>query len=230
MHLVIFDIDGTLTDTNGIDHRAYFDAYQSLTGIDAHSAKWEHFVHFTDLSITRELYRQHFDREPLPSEINAIQEHMLRSFEKVAVEEPEQFRQVPGSGSFFDAVRGREGYAVAIGTGCWSFSAQFKLGLAGFPEGIAMGHSDHHYTRHAIAADAVRLAKIQYGVQGFERITYLGDGTWDLKTSALMNFHFVGIDVKSNGTLRALGAKHVFTDYLDQAALWEAIESAPLHS
>lgn len=227
MHLVIFDIDGTLTDTNEIDHRAYFDAYQQLTGIDAHSAKWENFVHFTDLSITRELFQQHLQREPLEQEIEQIKQAMLTTFEQAYAQSPEHFRQVPGSRSFFEAVAAREGYAVAIGTGCWSFSAHYKLGKAGIPLDTPMGNSDFNYTRHDIAADAVRFAKEKYGVSHFDRITYLGDGSWDLKTSALMKFHFVGIDVKQNGMLKGMGAPWVFDDYTQTEALWSAIEQAP---
>ena len=226
MKLLIFDIDGTLTNTNEIDHRAYFSAFKNITGIDAGTARWEDFVNFTDLSITQELYAQFFKREANSDEIEGIQKEMQLHFENAQQLEPHLLAEVPGAKTFFNELSQQPNYAVAIATGCWSFSAEYKLGLHqidfnAFPH----GHSNSNIARHDIVLDAVANSVKHYKTASFEKIIYFGDGVWDKKTCDLLHIPLIGIDLKQTGTLTGLGVRQVFRDYSDRAMLYRAIEN-----
>ncbi len=48
MRYVIFDIDGTLTDTKAVDDKCFIKAFDQTFGIDISNQKWEDLQHVTD--------------------------------------------------------------------------------------------------------------------------------------------------------------------------------------
>jgi phosphoglycolate phosphatase-like HAD superfamily hydrolase len=58
---------------------------------------------------------------------------------------------------------------------------------------------------------------------------YVGDGSWDVHAARELDWGFVGI---ASGTralqLRALGARHVFPDYLESEAILSVLDAASL--
>ncbi len=53
MHLVMFDIDGTLVNSYGFDEVCYLKAAQMILGVDI-SPKWEEYLYATDVGILDE--------------------------------------------------------------------------------------------------------------------------------------------------------------------------------
>jgi hypothetical protein len=51
MHLVVFDIDGTLTDTCQADESCYWRAFYDVFGICENQPDWSTFCHVTDSGI-----------------------------------------------------------------------------------------------------------------------------------------------------------------------------------
>jgi hypothetical protein len=71
MNLAIFDIDGTLTDTNGVDDRCFIESLAlalAITGIDT---DWAGYPHTTDSGIMLRIFQERFGRGPVPDEIEA---------------------------------------------------------------------------------------------------------------------------------------------------------------
>jgi len=55
MHLVVFDIDGTLTDTNKVDGVCYWQAVREVLGLAQEQPDWSGFRHVTDVGIAAEI-------------------------------------------------------------------------------------------------------------------------------------------------------------------------------
>ena len=55
MHLVMFDIDGTLTRSCGIDSRCFVDALCEVLGIQSIDTDWSNYRHTTDSGIAQEI-------------------------------------------------------------------------------------------------------------------------------------------------------------------------------
>ena len=67
--LAIFDIDGTLTDTNGVDDDCYRTTIAEALGVTADAVDWSGAAHVTDSEIFRWLCDAHRRREPSADEM-----------------------------------------------------------------------------------------------------------------------------------------------------------------
>jgi beta-phosphoglucomutase-like phosphatase (HAD superfamily) len=56
MHLVMFDIDGTLVDSAGFDTELYVEAVRSVLDVSIHS-DWNAYEHVSDSGILRQVLR-----------------------------------------------------------------------------------------------------------------------------------------------------------------------------
>ena len=56
MHLIIFDIDGTLTETMKIDEECFVRSFKEVFGFADIDTDWSHYPHTTDSSIFHEFY------------------------------------------------------------------------------------------------------------------------------------------------------------------------------
>ena len=65
-YLAVFDLDGTLADTLGVDHRCFIDAFRLEHGIRFADDDWSTYRHTTDSGITPEVIERHFGRSPTP--------------------------------------------------------------------------------------------------------------------------------------------------------------------
>src|SRR5439155_18578760 len=67
--LAIFDIDGTLTDTNGVDDDCYRIAIAEALGVAPSAIDWSGAAHVTDSEIFRWLCAVHRRTEPSADEL-----------------------------------------------------------------------------------------------------------------------------------------------------------------
>ncbi len=56
MQLAIFDIDGTLANTNPVDARCYVRAVHDELGVDLSNARWSDFTFVTDSGISVQVF------------------------------------------------------------------------------------------------------------------------------------------------------------------------------
>ena len=88
-----------------------------------------------------------------------------------------------------------------------------------------MSFADGNYTREAILEGSISSARRQHA--DIERLVYVGDAVWDVKTCRNMAIPFVGI--RRAGDVEVLhreGAAHVLTDYLDYRKFMDYVEKA----
>ena len=212
--LVIFDIDGTITATIEADDYGFIKTFNDLYRIDLGGADWGEFKDITDLGITRQVFKTHFSRFPKRDEIDQIKKHFLGLLEKQFQLDPSKFSEVVGAGAFFNQLQEKE-YRVAIATGGWQETAEFKLERVGLDvSSIPFANSNHHHSRADITKLAIEFARDFYAAE-FERIIYFGDGRWDLMTCREMGIDFIGVDFYRTGVLRELGATQVIGDFTE---------------
>jgi phosphoglycolate phosphatase-like HAD superfamily hydrolase len=223
--LAVFDIDGTLTDTNAVDDECFVEAVGGVLGIDAAALDWSEAPHITDTGLLRWLAERHRGRLPELHEMDAVQSRFVESLREAAQVTPERFQSVAGAQSVFGELRTR-GWHVAVATGGWQASAVLKLrAIALDVDDLVFASSSDAETRVEILLLARQRARVRFGA--LDRVVSVGDGIWDVRAAAQLGWPFVGIGTgAAAGRLRAAGASHVLPDLTDIAGLCSALEHA----
>jgi beta-phosphoglucomutase-like phosphatase (HAD superfamily) len=78
MKLVMFDIDGTLTESNNLDDQSYLRALSEVFNLSEVSDDWSSYSHVTDACILREVFQDKLGRVPVLAEIEAFQQCFLK--------------------------------------------------------------------------------------------------------------------------------------------------------
>lgn len=230
MKLAIFDIDGTLTNTNTVDGECFVEAFADVHGVTGINTDWSDYPHTTDSGITLRIFQERWGRAPETSEISKLKQHFATLLRSQLATNPALFAEIPGASAMFDRLRRETAWAVAIATGCWSESADLKLEAAGIhADGVPIACADDSLSREEILQAAVLKALERYGQKNFERIVSIGDGVWDVRTALHLNFAFLGIASPERETrLRTAGATHVIENYTDFDQVMRALNEASI--
>ena len=213
MKLVIFDIDGTLTQTNQVDSGCFIEAIKEVLGVQEFETDWSRYQYVTDSGVAQEISHRYRDRPISGSEIKARQAALLDRLRK---QPDSDFTEVPGAKSFLQDLENSPDYAVAFATGAHEASARYKLATAGFAiEGIPLASSSDAVVREHIMLQAMDRASQRHGVP-FSQITYFGDAVWDVRASSNLGWNFVGIGPGITEGLR-------FDDYRDPGSVLQAL-------
>jgi len=213
MHLLIFDIDGTLANTKTVEDRCFMTAFQQTFGLDIFDQDWSELQHVTDWGITEEIIQNIWNRKPTKAEYELMIRNFVQQLEVERARDASQFQEVAGAKDFFERVKNNENYGVGIATGSWEQSALIKLDCIGInPREVAFSNSNHFKSRADITQNAIKLASQGKSVPK-EYIIYFGDGIWDFKTCQQLGINFIGIDVDGDGELEQLGVEKVFRDF-----------------
>jgi|SRR5688572_2614030 len=223
--LAVFDIDGTLTDTNAVDDECFTRAVADVLGLDPVALDWSMAPHVTDSGLLRWLAERHRGDPPTPVEADAVQRRFLELLRAELAATPARFRPVPGAATVLRAVQAA-GWEVAIATGGWEASARLKLMAIGLdPSAWALASASDAETR----AEILRLAVQRAMGGGTEpaRVVSIGDGVWDVRAAAALGWPFVGVasEVRAD-RLRIAGASTILPDLADVPALCAALDTA----
>ncbi len=201
MTILIFDIDGTLIDSTGLDSKLYRQAVQEVLGSVQFRSDWSEYTDVTDPGILRQILREKGVEHPSVAE--PIAAARARFGELVAdrlAEEP--CRPLPGAvGAMARLIRDPK-VRVGLATGGWGHTAAMKLRSAGFPtESIPIFTADHHHQRIGIMRAC--LSSLAPGeTEASPKVTYIGDGPWDLKASSELDWGFVAVGPRLQGKWR----------------------------
>ncbi len=214
MHLVVFDIDGTLTDTNLVDGECYWRAVSEVLGLSEEQPDWSDFRHVTDTGIAAELCARHLGRQISSPEIEAIGIRLAAVLDDALVCKDSVANQIPGSAEILSVLSNSSEFAVALATGGLRVSAELKLRRAGLPFTLmSFASSNDAVSREDILRIAAGRAAEKRAAQ-FARFTYIGDGVWDAKAARELGWEFIGISSGERANrLRDAGAKIVVPDY-----------------
>jgi phosphoglycolate phosphatase-like HAD superfamily hydrolase len=227
LRLAVFDIDGTLTDTNEVDDRCFFGALADVLKLGDRQLDWSDAPHVTDSALAAWCCERYCGRELAPDEYAAIVQRFLALLRDALVLDPCEFAQIPGVANLATDLQ-RAGWAIALATGGWGVSARFKLRAAGLDFASApLACADDALTREEILRCSFDRAVRRY-CDGFERVVSIGDGVWDVRAAAAVGWPFVGITCRARpaGALVDAGATHIVDDYTDSSKLLAALATA----
>ena len=210
----MFDIDGTLTQTNAVDTQCFITALNLSLGISGVETDWSRYTHVTDQGCLREIVILHYGRPGTAMELEAAREQHLSLLRRAGERDRTHFKAVPGAKDMLSVLMACPEAKVAMATGAWRESAELKLRLAGLPvEGIPLASNDDAESREEIMMIAEERAGDSLSGT-FRSRTYIGDGIWDLEAASRLGYHFIGV-AAGNGAdrLRAAGAQWVVEDF-----------------
>jgi phosphoglycolate phosphatase-like HAD superfamily hydrolase len=190
MHLVMFDIDGTLVDSAGFETALYVDAVRSVLGTEI-DRDWNHYEHVSDSGILEEVLRRARRDSELEELTVRVQQRFSSLIRQRLQRSPSSVREIAGAKRLVERLLESPNVRVGIATGGWAPTALLKLAHVGIgTERLGFASSSDARAR----TDIMRLAAERaMGGEAFSRATYFGDGAWDLRASAALGYDFVAV-------------------------------------
>ncbi len=213
MRLVIFDIDGTLTQTMNADADCFVRSLADVCGFTDVDTDWSHYRHATDSGIFQDIYEARAGRSPSFFEISQFRQHFVGLLAQASSETP--FASVTGAPQLVSRLAGTAEHRVALATGGWRDSARLKMARAGLCyDDYPAASSDDAPDRESIIRLSMRRAAERYG--RFSDAVYVGDGVWDARACRTVGIPFIGVAADGRAAhLVAEGAVCVFSDFSD---------------
>ena len=225
-HIILFDVDQTLLYSGGAGSLAMRRAFHQLYGIEDGFRRVE-FSGRTDWGILRDAMQQHGlggSAEDFREEMGRFQETYYRLLEP-ALREAESGRVMPGVAELLEALAGREGVRMGLGTGNFRQAAFLKLrhfGLDGYlSEG---GFGDDAEDRGELIGIAIER------VGGGDRVDsrsiwVIGDTPLDIAAAQANGARSLGVATGKDSVdeLRAAGADLALEDLRDTEAVLAAL-------
>ncbi len=147
--LAIFDVDGTLVQSYGLDAECFVAAFEDALGIADVDTNWARYDHVTDPGIAAQIIHERQGRAPSADELARLQSAFrIRLAE--AADRDGAYAPLPGAAGLLAALRARTDWAMALATGGWRATARYKLGRSG------LGLDDLPAARHCVACKASR--------------------------------------------------------------------------
>src|SRR5947199_10576330 len=112
MKLVMFDIDGTLTQTYQADETCFVQALQEVFGFTDINTDWASYPHCSDSGILEALFQLRLGRSPLRSQISTFQAHFVSLLTAAIAVQP--FNPLAGAPAFLRRLTCSCGLPVAL--------------------------------------------------------------------------------------------------------------------
>lgn len=212
MHLVMFDIDGTLVNSAGFDGDLFARAVRDELGLQVDET-WESYRHVTDSGILEQVLAEGV------AELDELEAHARVKQRFIALVEDyisnkSGLEAIPGAPELVHRLRSTPNVVVAFATGGWRESAELKLAAVGIRyEGLPFATSSEAVSR----VEIMQLAEQQAAIDGeFSRRTYFGDTPWDWRASSELGYEFVAVGDRVAHALR-------FSDLRDHEGILAAL-------
>ena len=190
MHLIAFDLDGTLVNSEAFEDALYARAVHTVLGIDI-DTHWSRYRHMTDSGILDEL----LDRSSPDADRSLVQAAVRRAFTELVADyvvgHNGLLPEIPGARAFVEGLMQRPRVRVAVATGGWEETALIKVRAIGLDPGrLPIASSSDAMSKVDIIRIAERRALPDGGAL---RKTYLGDSSYDREVSQHLGYDFIGI-------------------------------------
>lgn len=232
MVLLVFDLDGTLTDTMGDDDRLFVDALREAAGITGPIPAWESFPEVTDPAIVRALTGRGMGPRSRDSAMLEVRTTFCRLWKESLDSGALTVRPVEGAREILAEAEAKAGFAVAIATGGWGPTARMKLLAAGFPvDELVVITADEAEERASIIRTASVVKASDRGIPEFSATIVIGDGVWDAHAAREVGAGFIALasNAERAQRLRSEGADAVIASFEPAAQFWSAVDGALRH-
>jgi len=215
--LAIFDIDGTICDTQSVEDRCFAQAFEEVFEFPLETVDWTKFEEPTSSGIVRSLCSDLPDIE--------VKELVFRDrFVDLLKQEqplfPGDFTPLPGAMEFIEQLTRDPSVTVAFATGCFDTEAEFKLECCG----ITIADYPHATSSDTPRRrDIIPLAANRAGIDLSSAI-YFGDAPWDVKACEAINIPMIGIGRRIE-ELGNLGLSVTFPNYLAAQTVYTAMQN-----
>jgi hypothetical protein len=159
MHLVMFDIDGTLVDSDEFDGELYVAAVEAETGVVVHR-DWDRYEHVSDSGILAQVLRE-ARRDAECDELAArVQWRFIGLVRDCLRRNPTAVREIAGARQLVDRLLALPQVRVAVATGGWAETARLKLEHVGIDaaarvcEQLRCTRAHGHHAARGAARDA----------------------------------------------------------------------------
>ena len=190
VHHVMFDIDGTLVQSEAFDGECYLEAVLEVVGHRL-DPDWTKYTHVSDTGILNQFLGEiglQAERERVHAEVKAVFVAKIANHLKANA-----VQQVRGASEFIRALQRQGNIGLSIATGGWLETALMKLKSAEIDvSGIPIASSNDHFSRTEI----MRIAEAKVVDGAGIPCTYFGDGEWDKKACEELGFNFVLVGEK----------------------------------
>ncbi|MGH7951420.1 MAG: HAD family hydrolase, partial [Limisphaerales bacterium] len=206
------------------DEGCFVGALLDVFGFENVNTDWSIYRHTTDSGILAELFESRLNRVPNQTEICRFQNQFFELLKKSA-QSFNGFELIAGVEILLNELAGRKDFGIALATGGWKTSAEWKLNAAKLNfQFHAAAFADDNISREGIMECAQQRALKHYQQTQFDSVTYFGDGIWDLRAAKNLGYHFVGIGSEAKAErLRNAGAKIVLSNYLQVDSLMQIL-------
>ena len=228
MHLVVFDVDGTLAVTAPVDMECFWQAAKEIFRLPSeYPTSVEGLKDVTGIAILSLFCEQALVRKISVSELDRFKRRFVGILEAAVLKNVNCFRAMPGAADVLAAVSATAGFEAAIATGCFRHSAEFKLQSAGLLDpDIPIASCDDARSREEIMTISANRAVAKHG-RNISAVTYVGDGIWDFRAAQRLGWDFIGIGTgdAADQLLRA-GAVTVLPHFSPSEKFLDAISKA----
>ncbi len=223
--LLLFDIDGTLIIGSRAARAAFARAIHTCLGATVDLSTLQS-AGKTDLRIMEEIIDEHgLQRDRV--EWETLRAAFLAHFADAVRLDPGQVG--PGVRALLEALSGRAGTVLALGTGNLKESARMKLAAHGLDTYFETGgFGDDSPDRDELIAAGIARAQARHRTS-FERVVVVGDTPFDVACARANHVHSLAVatgpfDAES---LRQAGATLVVPDCTDTDAIVAALDALP---
>ncbi|MBR9861381.1 HAD hydrolase-like protein [bacterium] len=185
--LIVFDIDGTLTDTVDIHQTAFLGALEKM-GVSEINSNLNSFIHHTDSFIAKTIYEDALNSQFSAVHLNQFEKLLFAGVQKAAIQE------IPGAKELLKFCLNQNELYFTYATGSLYQPALLKLNEISAPMSNYNLHSSNDmHSREEIVNSAIEAARKEHQVDTFSRIISIGDGKWDYKTAENLGLEFIGL-------------------------------------
>lgn len=213
--IAIFDIDGTVIDTQSAEGECYEKALLEVTGVALETLDWSTYEDATSSGIFREVIGLRPDRDALEQQFEARFVELLKEAHPIF---PADFEPIEGAVAFLEILTA-EGIDIAFATGGYCTEAKFKLACCG----IDIDDYPHATSSDTpFRAEIIRVAAKRAGIP-LSSSVYFADGTWDVKATQSLGVPMIGIGRKIEA-LKELQVPTRFRDYSSKDSILESVK------
>jgi beta-phosphoglucomutase-like phosphatase (HAD superfamily) len=204
--LIVFDIDGTLTDSVILHQKAFTETLFEI-GVSEINSEYKSFKHHTDSFIAKEIYENNQNKLFSKDKIQQFEHGLTERINLL------NFKEIKGAKELIEKLQKHTEFGVCYATGSLRKPAEHKLNSIGLEfEEWQLVASDQIYERENIVETAIKNSSENYEVETFKRIISVGDGLWDLLTAENLKLEFIGVGEKNSALLIQEGAIRVVQD------------------